>query len=424
MVDTAEKNIGKQKKILFFGLVGFVVLLLFGMWISDPNKGKPSAREVAIKEAQEVKTNFRARSLEAVTPKESWIAKSEAELSLYKQRNRSLQDTQGSLLKRLKDLEDKFNNSNKKQASDLRGSPFKGASSLPPPPNYSKLPVVTPGSMADMKSPQVTTQMKDEFVNTVMPPSPNKKVSGESGSISSAIQVFTFDDESSKSKKGKKKKNISHYLPPGAFGKVVLLSGADAPTGGQAANNPVPVLMRLIDHGTLPNFFESEIKDCHVTGEVIGDLSSERAKIRTEKLSCILVNGDVVAKNIKGWVNGEDGKEGFRGRVVEKAGALLARTFVAGTFSGLGTSVATSFQNVSTNPLGAVSTLSPNDAGKAGVATGLSTSLDALANYYMERANEMYPIIELSANRIGELVLQEGVDLGSNIIGNMGNEYE
>lgn len=417
MVDSAKKASKKQWVIAIGGMSLFVVLLVFGMWVSDPNKGKPDPREVARLEAQEVRKDYKARSVDAVTPQERWISKSEQELAAYKAENRDLKQKQAMMEKKLGDIEALLRSGKLNQPANSNSSNSSPAlGSLPPPPNPNSVPVVTPGG-------QEQPDIKNQIAGNILPPSPQNKnaVNKDGKPGGSSIQVFDFDDEST-SKKKKESRNIAHALPTGAFGKIVLLSGVDAPTGGEAENNPVPILMRLLDHGTLPNYFNSEIKDCHVTGAVRGDLSSERGKIRTERLSCILVNGDIIDVPLKGWVNGEDGKEGFRGRVVEKAGALLARTFVAGTFSGIGNNVAMQYQNVSQSALGTVTSIDPSDVGKAGLATGVSTSMEKLADYYMERANEMYPIIEIGANRIGELVLQEGVDLERNIIGNMGGE--
>lgn len=419
MVDSSKKASKKQWVVAIGGMVLFVGLLVFGMWVSDPNKGKPDPREVARLEAQEIRKDYKARSVDAVTPEERWISKSERELAAYKAENRDLKQKQTIMQKKIDDIESLIRSGKLTQGSPA-ASPATGSLPPPPNPNQSGVPVMQPGT------PGVNDQgMKDKIAGNILPPSPQAKnaVNKNGGNPGgSSIQVFEFDDETTGSKKKKQSRNVSHALPTGTFGKVVLLSGVDAPTGGEAENNPVPILMRLLDHGTLPNYFNSEIKDCHVTGAVRGDLASERGKIRTERLSCVLINGDIVDVPIKGWINGEDGKEGFRGRVVEKAGALLARTFVAGTFSGIGSNVAQQYQNISQSALGTVTSIDPNDVGKAGVATGLSTSMERLADYYMERANEMYPIIEVAANRIGELVLQEGVDLERNIIGNMGGD--
>ncbi|MCC7202532.1 MAG: hypothetical protein IT393_07735 [Nitrospirae bacterium] len=77
------------------------------------------------------------------------------------------------------------------------------------------------------------------------------------------------------------------YLSSGSFVPGVLLSGLDAPAGVTASKEPHPVLIRLSDLAVLPNRFRLDIKECFIVGEGYGDLSSERAYIRTTMLSCV-----------------------------------------------------------------------------------------------------------------------------------------
>ena len=70
------------------------------------------------------------------------------------------------------------------------------------------------------------------------------------------------------------------------------------------------MLLRLVDNAVLPNHFRSKIKECFVVGAGFGDVSSERAYIRTESLSCVTRDGTAIDVPIKGYVAGEDGKAG------------------------------------------------------------------------------------------------------------------
>ena len=124
------------------------------------------------------------------------------------------------------------------------------------------------------------------------------------------------------------------YLPSTAFMRAVLLSGLDAPTGGQAQNNPHPVLLRVLDHAQLPNSFRSDVRDCFILGSGYGDLSSERAYVRTESLACVREGGDALDIPLKGVLVGPDGKAGVRGRLVSKTGQVLANALVAGSSRG------------------------------------------------------------------------------------------
>lgn len=212
--------------------------------------------------------------------------------------------------------------------------------------------------------------------------------------------------------------HVRDFLPAGAFAKAVLLSGLDAPTGGLAKTNPQPVLLRLLDHGTLPNRFRSRVRECFVTAAGFGNLAAERAYLRLEKLSCVLREGAVLEVTLKGFVAGEDGKAGLRGRVVSKQGQMIARALVAGVAGGIGSGIAQSFTSLSTSALGNVQSLDTGNIAQYGVANGFGSALDRIAQWYLERANEVYPVLEVDAGRTVEVVLNEGLELGVDLINN------
>lgn len=205
--------------------------------------------------------------------------------------------------------------------------------------------------------------------------------------------------------------HISNYIPSGSFGRSVLLGGLDAPTGGQAQSNPHPVLLRVMDHAVLPNKFRGKIKDCFVVAAGYGDLSSERAMIRTESMSCIAKNGNTIDVPLKGWVLGEDGKAGLRGKLISKQGQVLANALLAGVASGIGSALQQSATTYSVSPLGSTSTIHGDDAAKAGLGLGIGRALDRLSNYYISLAEKMFPVIEIDSSRVVEIVLQKGVSL-------------
>lgn len=204
-------------------------------------------------------------------------------------------------------------------------------------------------------------------------------------------------------------KTTQNYLPSGMFGKAVVLSGLDAPTGGQAQSNPHPVLLQLRDLSVLPNRFRYDWKECIVSGAGYGDISSERAYIRTESLSCVSKDGKVLDVPIKGYIAGEDGKAGMRGRLVSKQGAALANSLLAGVVSGIGVGLTNSATTQSTSALGTISTIEPSKQFQAGIGTGVGRALDRLANYYVQLAEKMFPIIEVDAGRVVDVVLTKGV---------------
>jgi len=207
-------------------------------------------------------------------------------------------------------------------------------------------------------------------------------------------------------------RDTRRYLPSGALTRAVLLGGLDAPTGGQAQNNPWPVLLRVQDNAFLPNRYRARVKECFLLGSGYGDISSERAYLRLESLSCVLDNGEVVDTQAKGYVVGEDGKAGMRGRLVSKQGQILANALMTGIISGIGQGFQQSAMTYNSTAFGTVGTPQSGKQFEAGIGAGIGKALDRLSQYYITLAEKMFPIIEVDAGRVVDVVLTKGVTLG------------
>jgi conjugal transfer pilus assembly protein TraB len=207
------------------------------------------------------------------------------------------------------------------------------------------------------------------------------------------------------------KTNKKIEIPSGSFMSGVLLSGIDAPTGGKAKTGPHPVLIKITNMARLPNKFKANLKECHVLGSGYGDLSSERAFIRIEKLTCMTEDGRAIEKGSSGqsfgYVTGEDGKVGLPGRVVSKQGAILARTLAAGFLEGVSKSFQGSSMSYAIQPTGSVAVPNPGDTMQNALFGGAGEASKKLADFYMKLANEMFPIVEISAGRKVDVILLE-----------------
>ncbi len=202
------------------------------------------------------------------------------------------------------------------------------------------------------------------------------------------------------------------FLPVG-FVRGTLLGGLDAPTGGQAQSNPHPILIRLSDNAVLPNRFRGEYQECFVIAAGFGDISSERAYLRTESLSCVRSDGTPMEVRLQGTVYGEDGKVGLRGRLVTKQGQMLANALLSGVVAGIGQGVSTSSGTYSQSPLGTVASVDGSQALRAGTGTGVGRALDRLAQYYIKLAENTFPVIEIDAAREVDVVITKGVRIPS-----------
>lgn len=211
------------------------------------------------------------------------------------------------------------------------------------------------------------------------------------------------------------------YIPGGSFMRAVILGGIDAPTGNIARDNPHPVLLRVADHARLPSLARKDLRECLVLAAGYGDIASERALLRTERMSCQRPDRSFFDAPIRGFVVGEDGRAGLRGRLVTKQGQVLQQALLAGIGAGFGDVFQKRYADqINARNLHQANATSPsleeNDLGDyatASIATGASTALGRLADYYLRLADRIHPIIEIGAGRTVDIVLQEGVDLSA-----------
>jgi conjugal transfer pilus assembly protein TraB len=201
------------------------------------------------------------------------------------------------------------------------------------------------------------------------------------------------------------------FIPAGSFAGGVLLSGVDAPTGGQSQENPHPVIIEVLDLASLPNKFKADYKHCRITANAVGDLSSERAYIRLDRLSCISEDGGALDISIKGYVADQSGKAGVRGRLVSKQGQVLANALLSGVASGMGQAFSMNSMTNSVSALGATQTMKDGEQYRYGLGQGVGSALTQLSKYYITLAEKLFPVIEVDAGLPIDIVITRGVSV-------------
>ena len=214
------------------------------------------------------------------------------------------------------------------------------------------------------------------------------------------------------SKNRTRERKADDLLITGTFARARLLNGVEAPSGGQANGNPVPMLLEIKDPAFLPNRYRSDIKRCMVTANATGDLSSERVLVRLDRLSCITQSRGAIDVKVTGYVTGEDGKTGLKARVVTRSGQAIANALLVGTLSGLGEAVSLAAQDSSTNFAGTV-THSVNNPWRAGLGEGMQDALDRVADYYLKLADKIFPVLEVDAGRDVDIVITQSASIAT-----------
>lgn len=223
-----------------------------------------------------------------------------------------------------------------------------------------------------------------------------------------------------------KKNDAFGMLPMGSFAPVVLLHGVDAGTSETSRANPQPVLLMITDNAILPGAAKYKLNSCFAMGTAVGELSTERANIRVDKLSCVdKSNNLVLSEKVSAYIVDSDSIISLRGVVSDKQGAKLGKSLLAGFAQGLSgvlgstqSQVQTTFQNGLTSSSGVSSSAALRSAGL----TGLQQATNQLADFYLKEAQAMFPVVTVAAGRTATLVFSDSVVLKWKNTGSMYSE--
>lgn len=261
---------------------------------------------------------------------------------------------------------------------------------------------------------QTTTQSGNVFDVTPPPQADRQRTKREAQPLK--LSVMSEATEEVKTPRGKKKNTADSdtYIPAGSILTGTILTGGEFPTNKGAFDNPTPILIRLSKEAILPNRYRSDVRECFLIAGGAGDLASERAKVRGETLSCVRHDGSVIETKLESYVAGEDGKAGIKGRLVSKQGQIIARSLVAGFAGGMS-------EAFDVDPVPVLATTSTGEtqyqdafstnAVQGAAVKGISKSLDRIAQFYLDMAEDVFPVVEINAGRQVDIVVISGTTL-------------
>jgi len=206
----------------------------------------------------------------------------------------------------------------------------------------------------------------------------------------------------------KKKPTKLPWIPSGSFSDAIMIEGADANASVTGQQNTRPVTFRLLGNIQMPNNKEYSAEGCFVVGEIWGDISSERGEVRTRTISCVLKNGKHIDMAFNGHVSYQ-GKGGIRGKPVMRNGKIIGYAGAAGLLSGFGEGI----KSAATPAvgLGATADVGAADVFKQGIGGGANKAADTLSQYWIKRAEQYHPVIDIGAGNLVTVVFQEGFRL-------------
>ncbi len=210
-------------------------------------------------------------------------------------------------------------------------------------------------------------------------------------------------------------RNVLFEIPAGTVVKAILVSGADCSVAVQKPTGPNMVLLRPLDNGKLPRNIRVPLKGSVIIGNAIGDIASERVYIRAERMTLVERNGSFTETELSAYVSGEDGREGLRGVVVDRSGQIITRAAFASFLSGVSQTVQATLNNQTIEKLAEVNgkkTILDIDLYRNSAFQGGTTALDRLSEYYIKRAEQLQPAIQIAAGRVVDVVFTKTVRIG------------
>jgi len=246
---------------------------------------------------------------------------------------------------------------------------------------------------------QIKTETGNMFVN-----------SGEPGPASAVKSTTSLTDENAKadSQKDVGKKYRGKRVLAGAVVPFVLINGFEAPAGEAASEFPTSATVRLTGPAILPNGYSVDLTGCFVTNLVRGDAATERAKLRTDHMTCKYDYGEVDIA-VKGFASGHDGSAGLRGRLVNnKRDKILLYGTLTGGLSGIGEAFGgNGGQSQIAIGGGPYQLPETRDVAIAGGTSAVSNAADFLTEYYRSKLQEYYDVIEVKPLVTGTIHILE-----------------
>jgi len=202
--------------------------------------------------------------------------------------------------------------------------------------------------------------------------------------------------------------------------RATLVAGADVPTLQKGNDLTRVVWLSTSGEMLISNGHTANIRECILQAAATGNFATSSADIRLTKISCSALDNDgkyyKLVGNVKGWVNGETGKQGLKGRLVTKEGELIEKAvplaILEGAIKALENSTKSS-STVYTYP-GATSTTTADnlkDSFTEGTTKTASTTLDKFSDYYLMILEQLNPTIELKAGREVSIWFEGGEQL-------------
>jgi hypothetical protein len=388
--DYSQTTEGSKKKIsrrfLIYGFLAFMFVIVFASILDSKSKKK-----VAPKEAE--KEGIQNPVEDANLAYEEWITNSGAKLkSLEDEQNKARQDYEklNSQVSDLANKMDKLSGDIKNQLSSIQENLDQPLPKSVPDYRYN---VPSSEEFDNIQQPLQTDPselQRDQQRGSIKILKKQSKV--DTGKDTVAFAPFDLEEVIS---------------PAGSGARGVLITGVYATQG-----NAYPVLIEVVGP-----FYETmrrtndKFQNAFIIGEAVGDISSSRVYVRLQKISVYLEGEDRPRTfPVYGWVTDTDGGEyGVKGRVTRRDGSFLALAIISSFLGGVGEALQAA-GTITTDITGGggmfqTQQIDTTKIWEVAAASGLSRSAEQLSQRFMDRADELQPVVHVQPGIIIDVFL-------------------
>lgn len=172
-----------------------------------------------------------------------------------------------------------------------------------------------------------------------------------------------------------------------------LLTGVNAPVDG----TPYPVVFQLMGPVTGPDGSSLEVGEARLLAAAQGSESDGRVLFRLTKLAIRHTDGRRSEVDIDGWIVGEDGVRGMKGKLIDKLGRLIAATAGVSFTAAMGERIDDQADGIQINNSDNI-TVGGDDLSVAG-ASAFTDASNRIGELLLDRYESLIPVVEILPGR-------------------------
>ena len=195
------------------------------------------------------------------------------------------------------------------------------------------------------------------------------------------------------------------FIGPSDAVEVRLLTGVNAPVDG----TPYPVTFELAGPVLGPDGSVLDLGSARILAMAQGSEVDSRVLYRLQNMSLRHSNGMRSVVSVDGWIIGEDGIRGMKGKLHDKLGELIVASGITAAGSSF---VANSFDSTTNNSINNSSGVNVSgDSVENAAAAAIVGASDKLLNVYIDRYEGLVPVVEVLPGRQAVAVFSQPIEV-------------